>query len=154
MKSLSNFAIYSLLAISCFLFSCSNDIYYENEKTNQSKVIVDLENLNNELLSTVTPSTRGWSRWNKQEKMKVVSADLFGAWNGAKAGLFYGAKAGIGIGAPHLVGGGFCALGALVGGAYSSWMAAPTRANNNDFDKIQSTCRVIVTGDLKIRDVL
>ncbi len=141
------------VVMSCFLFSCSNDVYNEkkNEKITQSKLITDLEKINQELLSTVPAKTRGWSRWNNEEKMKVVFADLVGAWQGGKAGLIYGAKAGLGIGAPHLVGGGFCALGALVGGAWGSWMVAPTRAvAYDDFERIQHSCKIIVAEDFSI----
>lgn len=142
MKNLSNLVMYCLAVVSCFLFSCSNEISRDKEEASHTKIIVDLEKVNKEILSTMPPETRGWS---SDEKAKVVCADLTGAWGGAKAGLSLGLKVGVGIGAPHLVGGGFCALGALVGGAFSSWMQAPARAAaSDDFLKIQDACRVIV----------
>lgn len=138
------------VAVSCSLFSCSSDVYNEKENS-QSKLITDLERINQELLSTLPSETKGWNNWNQEEKMKVVCADLVGAWAGANKGLSFGVKVGIGIGAPHLVGGGFCALGALVGGAWSSWMAAPTRSVEYDnFEEIQNTCKVIVAEDFSI----
>lgn len=151
MRILSNIVICSLLTVTCFLYSCSNEAYVE--KIEEANVIKDLEKVNKELLSTSQPTSRGWSKWNKEERAKVVCADLIGAWKGAKVGLSYGLKTGVAIGAPHLVGGGFCALGALVGGAFSSWMAAPTRAVVcDDFQKIQNTCKVIVAEDFTINE--
>lgn len=61
-------------------------------------------------------------------------------------------KLGIAIGSPHLVGGGCSALGALIGGAFASWMAAPTRLASDDFEKIQETCRIIVNNDLTLNE--
>lgn len=66
-----------------------------------------------------------------------------------------GAKIGIGIGASHLVGAVFCALGALVGGGWSSWMAAPTnkvKDANDDFPMFQEVCKSIVTENISINE--
>ena len=153
MKRFFNFAMYCLVTVTFFLFSCSNEACFENVENKQEKVITDLEKVNQEFLSKAQSTSRGWSNWNNEERAKVVCADLTGAWNGAKAGLSFGLKAGLGIGAPQLVGSGFCALGALVGGAFSSWMAAPTRAMvSDDFKKIQNTCNIIVSEDFTINE--
>lgn len=133
--------------------ACSNDSNIENESGEyQPKIIIELERINKELLSTAPQGTKGWSNWNHEQKTKVILADLGGACGGAKSGLHFGLKAGLGIGAPHLVGGGFCALGALVGGAYASWMAAPTVAANDDLLKIQRVCKVIVKDDMSFNE--
>lgn len=149
-KILSTLSIFGMIAVCCFLQSCTNDANQEDESVSHyPKIITDLEKINEELLLIVPQGTR-WGSWNKEEKMKVVVSDLLGALGGAKAGLSFGAKAGLGVGAPHLVGGGFCLLGALVGGAYGSWMAAPTRSANDVFPKIQRVCKVIVKDDLTL----
>lgn len=153
MKKLSTLTMIYAITISCIMQSCSNDSNIGiGLEDCQPKIIIELERINEELLSTVPRGTRGWSNWNNEEKMKVIVSDLVGACGGARSGFLFGVKAGLGIGAPHLVGGGFCALGALVGGAYGSWMAAPTRAANDDLLKIQSVCRVIVNDDMSINE--
>lgn len=136
-------------------FSCSNDIKFDNiQKKQNSQLIADLERINQELLLKLphTHKTKGWSNWNREEKIKVVISDIGGAYGGAKKGFFFGAKIGIAIGSPHLVGGGCSALGALIGGAFASWMAAPTRLASDDFEKIQETCRIIVNNDLTLNE--
>lgn len=144
------------LALVAIFVSCSSDETFEIQKNQveNAKIVIDLQKVNQELLSTVPSGTRGWNKWNKEEKLKVVCADLTGAWAGAKFGLSFGAKIGLGIGAPHLVGGGACVLGALVGGAYASWMAAPTRATvvEDDFQKIGQSCRILVNEDMSVNE--
>lgn len=157
MKKKSTFAMFCSIAITCFLLSCSNEINIEKEngKIQKAKVITDLEKVNQELLSTVNTVSRGPHGWSKKEKLEVVCADLAGAWKGGKMGLRFGSKVGLGIGSPHLVGGGFAALGALIGGAWSSWKKAPTRAsinNYDDFEKIQDACKILVTKDFFINE--
>lgn len=150
---LSIIIIFCAIAANCFLQSCTIEAPHEKIVDNhQPKIITDLERINNELLSTTSQGARGWNKWNKEEKTKVVISDMTGAYGGAIKGLSFGVKVGAGIGAPHLVGGGFCALGALIGGAYASWIAAPTRATNDDFKKIQDICKVIVKDDMTLNE--
>lgn len=143
---------FCVVVVSCLLFSCTNDVNYEKAKDNNVKVVADLERVNQNLYSSAFLNARTRVCRNRETKMKVVCADLVGAWQGAEAGLSFGVKAGLGIGSPHLVGGGFCALGALVGGAWGSWMAAPTMATLDNFEKIPQTCKFTLKGDLSINE--
>lgn len=149
MKTKLKLTAFCTIAVSCLFLSCENDVNYET-KGNNVKVVADLEKVNQNLRSSVFLNAKTRGSWSKETKIKVIGADLVGAWQGAKAGLSFGVKAGLGIGSPHLVGGGFCALGAVVGGAWSSWMAAPTMAVTESFEKIPQTCKLTSKGDLSI----
>ncbi len=147
-----------LLAVAVIAVSCSNE---EMDDLNVSKVenkgvIKELENVNLELLSTVSSDeTRGWSRWTTKQRLQVVSADVTGAWAGGKIGGKIGGVVGTGLGSP-ITGGVFGAfIGAVVGGAYNSWLASPgTRAaiNEDDFYSIGQACKIVVNDDFSINE--
>lgn len=143
------FAVFSVL-----LSSCSTNVNDEGvDNINvSSKIISEIEKVNAEIAANYSQDSRGWNKWNREEKIKVVCADAVGAVAGAKAGFRIGFGIGLATGTPHLTGGGFCALGALVGGAWASWMQAPTRASVDGFQKLQGVCKLIVSDSLTVND--
>ncbi len=116
-----------------------------------SEMIKELKSINSEILSA-KPDTRAWTT---KQKLQVASADISGAWGGCKIGAKIGLRIGAALGNP-ITGGAFGSfLGAVVGGAYSSWLAAPdTRAVSRieGCRDLMITCDNLIADDLSIDD--
>lgn len=123
-----------ILTICVLLSSCStdsNDVITPERTSNlHSALIDDMSNFNDSLLSTL-PSTRV-SNKRILDNMSIVVADAIGAYGcgkiGAKVGSFFG----------HPIVG--ASIGALIGGAYSSY---------DCYNRLNSTRAIVSQNQLK-----
>lgn len=105
--------IFILSVICIALASCNNNNIYDNlqKESNRSPIISELSKFNDSLLQTQLKTRAGSKR--TLDRMSIVVADAVGAYEigsiGAKIGGF--------LGHPHVGAG----IGALIGGAYSSY---------------------------------
>lgn len=135
-----------LVSVSC---SKGDTSEIQSSKVENTQVVTDLKNVNSELLSTVPSSTR----WTDKERIRVVSADIGGAWGGGKIGGKVGGSIGMGLGNP-ITGAVFGAfLGGVIGGAYASWLAAPEMVVAADNSKsIEQVCKILINDDMSINE--
>lgn len=132
--------IYIIVILCSVLSSCNKDIVEDTCSNNSTDIVQeslllnDISNFNDSLLSS-NQVTKTYNRQQIMEGMAIVVSDAIGAYRigkiGAKVGTFFGHPA---IGA---------SIGALIGGAYSSYNCYnalnSTRAeiNNNQLEPIE-----------------
>lgn len=142
------------LGLAVIFASCSKEDTYKilSSKVDNSQVISDLKKVNSELLSIAQPCTRGWG---DKDKIKVVTADVTGAWGGGKIGAEAGGVIGMAFGSP-ITGGIFGAfLGGVIGGAYASWMTAPVSMVPviDNSQSIEEACKILINDDMSINRI-
>lgn len=160
MKKLINLNVLLLLP-TIFWASCSStesisEVSAQVEPFANSQTIQQLKSTNEEILKDYH-DTRAWTT---KDKIKVVTADVTGAWSGFKTGASVGAKIGMCLGSP-ITGGAFGSfIGAVVGASFCSWLAAPDMQSvsidsTEECKDILNACSLLIGDDYAVnRDLV